>query len=74
MNSDKTFWFEQPYMPGSYNIAVQQFLGTDGRLHFSVPMRKYWALAGNLIKDEGEYFEFCVMMKQWVPEAEHTNL
>lgn len=59
MDSNKTFWFEQPYMPGSYNIAVQPFLGTDGRLHFSVPMGKYWALAGNLIKDEGEYFEFC---------------
>ena len=58
MDSDKTYWFEQPYLPGSYNIAVQPFLGADGRLHFSVPMGKYWALTGKLIKDERDYFEF----------------
>ena len=59
MDSDRTYWFEQPYLPGSYNIAVQPFVGTDGRLHFSVPYGKYWALTGNLIKNEGNYFEFC---------------
>lgn len=59
MDDRKTYWFEQPHMPGIFNVAVQPIVDPrDGRLHFAVPDSGIWALTGKVIKDTGDYFEF----------------
>ena len=59
MDDRKTYWFEQPHMPGVFNVAVQPIVDPrDGRLHFTVPASGIWALTGKVIKDTGDYFEF----------------
>lgn len=59
MDSRKTYWFEQPYLPGCFNLAVCPIIDPrDGRLCFSVPGSAIWALHGKVTKDEGDYFEF----------------
>ena len=59
MDDRKTYWFEQPHMPGMFNVAVQPIVDPrDGRLHFAVPDSGIWALTGKVIKDTGNYFEF----------------
>ena len=59
MDYRKTYWFEQPHMPGMFNVAVQPIVDPrDGRLHFAVPDSGIWALTGKVIKDTGDYFEF----------------
>lgn len=59
MDDRKTYWFEQPHMPGMFNVAVQPIVDPrDGRLHFAVPASGIWALTGKVIKDTGNYFEF----------------
>lgn len=59
MDDRKTYWFEQPHMPGMFNVAVQPIVDPrDGRLHFAVPDSGIWALTGKVIKDTGDYFEF----------------
>ena len=59
MDDRKTYWFEQPHMPGMFNVAVQPIVDPrDGRLHFAVPASAIWALTGKVIKDTGDYFEF----------------
>lgn len=59
MDDRKTYWFEQPHMPGMFNVAVQPIMDPrDGRLHFAVPASGIWALTGKVIKDTGDYFEF----------------
>lgn len=59
MDDRKTYWFEQPHMPGMFNVAVQPIVDPrDGRLHFVVPASGIWALTGKVIKDTGDYFEF----------------
>lgn len=59
MDDRKTYWFEQPHMPGVFNVAVQPIVDPrDGRLHFAVPASGIWALTGKVIKDTGDYFEF----------------
>lgn len=59
MDDRKTYWFEQPHMPGMFNVAVQPIVDPrDGRLHFAVPDSGIWALIGKVIKDTGDYFEF----------------
>lgn len=59
MDDRKTYWFEQPHMPGMFNVAVQPIMDPrDGRLHFAVPDSGIWALIGKVIKDTGDYFEF----------------
>lgn len=59
MDDRKTYWFEQPHMPGMFNVAVQPIADPrDGRLHFAVPDSGIWALTGKVIKDTGDYFEF----------------
>ena len=59
MDYRKTYWFEQPHMPGVLNVAVQPILDPrDGHLYFSVPDSGIWALTGKIIKDTGDYFEF----------------
>lgn len=59
MDDRKTYWFEQPHMPGMFNVAVQPIMDPrDGRLHFVVPASGIWALTGKVIKDTGDYFEF----------------
>lgn len=59
MDDRKTYWFEQPHMPGMFNVAVQPIVDPrDGRLHFAVPDSGIWALTGKMIKDTGDYFEF----------------
>jgi hypothetical protein len=59
MDDRKTYWFEQPHMPGMFNVAVQPIVDPrDGRLHFAVPASGIWALTGKVIKDTGDYFEF----------------
>lgn len=59
MDDRKTYWFEQPHMPGMFNVAVQPIVDPrDGRLHFAVPTSGIWALTGKVIKDTGDYFEF----------------
>ena len=59
MDNRKTYWFEQPHMPGMFNVAVQPIVDPrDGRLHFAVPDSGIWALTGKVIKDTGDYFEF----------------
>lgn len=59
MDYRKAYWFEQPYMPGIKNVAVQPIVDPrDGRLHFAVPASGIWALTGKVIKDTGDYFEF----------------
>lgn len=59
MDDRKTYWFEQPHMPGVFNVAVQPIVDPrDGRLHFAVPDSGIWALTGKVIKDTGDYFEF----------------
>lgn len=59
MDDRKTYWFEQPHMPGMFNVAVQPIMDPrDGRLHFAVPDSGIWALTGKVIKDTGDYFEF----------------
>ena len=38
MDYRKAYWFEQPHMPGMFNVAVQPIVDPrDGRLHFVVP-------------------------------------
>ena len=38
MDYRKAYWFEQPHMPGMFNVAVQPIVDPrDGRLHFAVP-------------------------------------
>lgn len=59
MDDRKTYWFEQPHMPGMFNVAVQPIVDPrDGRLHFAVPDSGIWALTGKVTKDTGDYFEF----------------
>lgn len=59
MDDRKTYWFEQPHMPGVFNVAVQPIVDPrDVRLHFAVPASGIWALTGKVIKDTGDYFEF----------------
>lgn len=59
MDDRKAYWFEQPHMPGIFNVAVQPIVDPrDGRLHFAVPDSGMWALTGKVIKDTGDYFEF----------------
>lgn len=59
MDDRKTYWFEQPHMPGMFNVAVQPIVDPrDGRLHFAVPASGIWALTGKVNKDTGDYFEF----------------
>ena len=59
MDYRKAYWFEQPHMPGLFNVAVQPIVDPrDGRLHFAVPDSGIWALTGKVIKDTGDYFEF----------------
>lgn len=59
MDYRKAYWFEQPHMPGMFNVAVQPIVDPrDGRLHFAVPDSGIWALTGKVIKDAGDYFEF----------------
>ena len=59
MDDRKTYWFEQPHMPGMFNVAVQPIVDPrDGRLHFAVPASGIWAWTGKVIKDTGDYFEF----------------
>lgn len=59
MDYRKAYWFEQPHMPGMFNVAVQPIVDPrDGRLHFAVPDSGIWALIGKVIKDTGDYFEF----------------
>lgn len=59
MDYRKAYWFEQPHMPGMFNVAVQPIVDPrDGRLHFAVPDSGIWALTGKAIKDTGDYFEF----------------
>lgn len=59
MDDRKAYWFEQPHMPGIFNVAVQPIVDPrDGRLHFMVPASGIWALTGKVIKDTGDYFEF----------------
>ena len=59
MDYRKAYWFEQPLMPGMFNVAVQPIVDPrDGRLHFAVPDSGIWALTGKVIKDTGDYFEF----------------
>ena len=59
MDYRKAYWFEQPHMPGMFNVAVQPIVDPrDGRLHFAVPDSGIWALTGKVIKDTGDYFEF----------------
>lgn len=59
MDYRKAYWFEQPHMPGMFNVAVQPIVDLrDGRLHFAVPDSGIWALTGKVIKDTGDYFEF----------------
>ena len=59
MDDRKTYWFEQPHMPGMFNVAVQPIVDPrDGRLHFAVPDSGIWALTGKVIRDTGDYFEF----------------
>lgn len=59
MDDKKAYWFEQPHMPGIFNVAVQPIVDPrDGRLHFAVPDSGIWALTGKVIKDTGDYFEF----------------
>lgn len=59
MDDRKAYWFEQPHMPGMFNVAVQPIVDPrDGRLHFAVPDSGIWALTGKVIKDTGDYFEF----------------
>lgn len=59
MDDRKTYWFEQPHMPGMFNVAVQPIVDPrDGRLHFAVPDSGIWALTGKVIKDTEDYFEF----------------
>lgn len=59
MDDRKAYWFEQPHMPGMFNVAVQPIVDPrDGRLHFAVPASGIWALTGKVIKDTGDYFEF----------------
>lgn len=59
MDYRKAYWFEQPHMPGVFNVAVQPIVDPrDGRLHFAVPDSGIWALTGKVIKDTGDYFEF----------------
>lgn len=59
MDDRKAYWFEQPHMPGMFNVAVQPIVDPrDGRLHFAVPASGIWALNGKVIKDTGDYFEF----------------
>lgn len=59
MDDRKTYWFEQPHMPGMFNVAVQPIMDPrDGRLHFVVTASGIWALTGKVIKDTGDYFEF----------------
>lgn len=64
MDYRKAYWFEQPYMPGIKNVAVQPIVDPrDGRLHFMVPgdappWAGIWALTGKVTKDTGDYFEF----------------
>jgi hypothetical protein len=59
MDYRKAYWFEQPHMPGMFNVAVQPIVDPrDRRLHFAVPDSGIWALTGKVIKDTGDYFEF----------------
>lgn len=59
MDDRKAYWFEQPHMPGMFNVAVQPIVDPrDRRLHFAVPDSGIWALTGKVIKDTGDYFEF----------------
>ena len=59
MDDRKAYWFEQPHMPGMFNVAVQPIVDPrDGRLHFAVPDSGIWALTGKVIKDTRDYFEF----------------
>lgn len=59
MDYRKAYWFEQPHMPGMFNVAVQPIVDPrDGRLHFAVPDSGIWALTGKVTKDTGDYFEF----------------
>lgn len=59
MDDRKAYWFEQPHMPGIFNVVVQPIVDPrDGRLHFAVPDSGIWALTGKVIKDTGDYFEF----------------
>lgn len=59
MDYRKAYWFEQPHMPGMFNVVVQPIVDPrDGRLHFAVPDSGIWALTGKVIKDTGDYFEF----------------
>ena len=65
MDSRKTYWFDQPYMPGTLNFAVEPIIDPrDGRLCFLVPgydgppWGGIWHLTGKLVKDEDDYFEF----------------
>lgn len=59
MDDRKAYWFEQPHMPGIFNVAIQPIVDPrDGRLHFAVPDSGIWALTGKVIKDTGDYFEF----------------
>ena len=52
MDYRKAYWFEQPHMPGMFNVAVQPIVDPrDGRLHFAVPDSGIWALTGKVIKD-----------------------
>lgn len=45
MDYRKAYWFEQPHMPGMFNVAVQPIVDPrDGRLHFAVPDSGIWAL------------------------------
>lgn len=59
MDDRKAYWFEQPHMPGIFNVAIQPIVDPrDRRLHFAVPDSGIWALTGKVIKDTGDYFEF----------------
>lgn len=59
MDDRKAYWFEQPHMPGIFNVAIQPIVDPrDGRLHFAVPDSGIWALTGKVTKDTGDYFEF----------------
>lgn len=74
MDYRKAYWFEQPHMPGMFNVAVQPIVDPrDGRLHFAVPDSGIWALTGKVTKDTGDYFEFECNDSVMVPEAAPIN-
>ncbi len=66
MERDKVYWFDQPYLPGTENIAVSPYIERDGRLCFMVPGNLgppwggVWHLTGEILQDgENEFIFRC---------------